>query len=80
MVDQLKPPAPLLTVSGDHQTGKVIVAIHEGMEPMGAVQAGILLADIARNIEKAWSWDLEEMVVAFEREMGRPTDIPVEAS
>lgn len=72
----------VLLVSAERHADRdaIHVSVYEAMEGVGAVGAGIILADIARNFEQALELDLKELVEAFEREMGRPTAIPVAPS
>lgn len=77
---EFKDAVSLISVHEHKDMNTTVVTIHEATEALGEIGAGILIADIARNLEQAFGWDLKEIMVTFQREMEQPTDIPVQPS
>lgn len=70
----------LLEVERHPDMDAIHVKVYEAMEGLNEVAAGIILADIARNLEQALDLDLAALVETFQHEMGEPTGIPVQPS
>lgn len=80
MPPTLKEGVQLVSAERHIDRDAIVVKVYEGADALDEVAAGIILADIARNLEICLGLELEGVVEAFEREMERPTDIPVQPS
>lgn len=52
---------------------KLIVELSRALQDCEAKELGIVLADVVRNANEAFGWDMDEIVAAMEREIEEPT-------